>query len=476
MNRVSRFKRKSRPTAISNWLLAGMVIAFVLAAGTTAYLTFVAVRELVLAGQSSGSADVGGSPGEPAGREVVGDFTLDGNTPLQPEGGPLAEPWDGASRINVLVMGLDYRDWETGEGAPRTDTLILLSLDPESRSAGILSVPRDLWVRIPGFEPNKINTAYRFGEMYDIPGGGPGLSMRTVAALMGMEIDYYVQVDFYAFERFIDELNGVKIDVPEPIEVDPLGPKPPRVLDQGVQVLPGYLALAYARARDTEGADFDRAARQQQVILGIRNRILSTEMLPILIRKAPLLYSEISAGVKTNLSLLQIIQLAWIAQQIPEESIKQGIIGPNQVAIEVAVDGQHILRPHPEQIRLLRDEVFTPSGPITPVVENVDPQEMMLAENASLSILNGTLTPGLAAETAEFLKAEGLRVTKTGNASDLYNLTTIIDYTGNPGTVKYLVELLGVSASQIYHRYDPDSQENILLILGADWAAEIPTR
>ena len=89
----------------------------------------------------------------------------DAQTPLQPVGGPTPEPWDGASRVTLLVMGLDYRDWLAGEGPPRTDSMILLTLDPLNRTAGMLSIPRDLWVTIPGgFDNNRINTAYSLGE------------------------------------------------------------------------------------------------------------------------------------------------------------------------------------------------------------------------------------------------------------------------------------------------------------------------
>src|SRR3990170_2127927 len=437
MRRSRENRRRRRSTPTPNWLLVGLIIAFVVAAGTTAFLTFVA----------------------------------EGDTPLQPDSGPPSQSWDGESRVSLLVMGLDYRDWEGGEGAPRTDTMILLSLDPTSRTAGMLSIPRDLWVNIPGYEPAKINQAYRDGELFDADGGGPGLAMQTVEELLGMEIDYYAVVDFYAFEQFIDELGGVKVDVPEEIVVDPLGDNNTKTLQPGVQTLPGYLALAYARARNTIGSDFDRAARQQQVIMGIRERILSKEMLTTLIERAPALYKTLSAGVRTNLTLLQVVRLAWLAPQIPQESIKQGIIGPDQVAFATSFDGQEILQPLPEEIRLLRDEIFTTSGPVSPAAMETDPQELIAAENAYISILNGTLNPGLASETTNYLKSSGITQVESGNAEALYSQTTLIDYTGNPHTVQYLVDLLAISPDNVYHRYDVSSQADIVVLLGEDWAS-----
>jgi len=467
-SRENRRRRRSSPTP--NWLLVGLIIAFVLAAGTTAFLTFVAVRDIVASWRSPDLPEVAQEQPQSENPSPPEDLGPEGDAPLQPDSGPPSQSWDGESRVSLLVMGLDYRDWEGGEGAPRTDTMILLSLDPASRTAGMLSIPRDLWVNIPGYDPAKINQAYRDGELYDADGGGPGLAMLTVEELLGMEIDYYAVVDFYAFEQFIDELGGVKVDVPEEIVVDPLGDNNTKTLQPGVQTLPGYLALAYARARNTLGSDFDRAARQQQVIMGIRDRILSKEMLTTLIERAPALYETLSAGVRTNLTLLQVVRLAWLAPQIPQENIKQGIIGPEQIDFATSFDGQDILQPLPEEIRLLRDEIFTTSGPVSPAATETDPQELIAAENAYISILNGTLDPGLASETTDYLKSSGISQVDPGNAEQLYSQTTLIDYTGNPHTVQYLVDLLAISPDNVYHRYDVSSPADVVVLLGEDWA------
>jgi hypothetical protein len=129
-----------------------------------------------------------------------------------------------------------------------------------------------------------------------------------------------------------------------------------------------------------------------------------------------------------------------------------------------------VLKPRPEQIRLLRDEIFTSDGPASPAAENSDPQELMQAEAARLSVLNGSGTPGLATRTADYLAAEGAQVASTGDAPEPYNATTIISYTGNPYTIKYLVELMNISPNRIYLRYDPTNQVDMVLYLGYDWA------
>lgn len=471
MNQTKNDKQKSKPYTRKNRLIPALLGAFIIVSGITAVMTFIVVRDFVA------SWNMGRQPViDPIAQKtkVPGEPDFDGDTPLQPVIGPEPQPWDGASRVNILFLGTDYRDDEEGQFAPRSDTMILVSIDPLTRSAGMLSIPRDLWVNIPGgFEPNRINMATRYGELYRLPGGGAGLAMSTVENLLGLPIDFYVMVDFYSFERFIDEIGGVKVDVPEEIRIDPLGPNNAVYLQPGEQLLPGDLALAYARARNTPGGDFDRARRQQQVIMGSYRRVLEFEMLPTLISKAPTLYLELSSGVRTNLTLKQVIQLAWLGQQIPEENIKRGVISHEHVIMTMTFSGASVLKPIPDKIRLLRDEIFTTEGPVSPAVVDADPQELMQAESAKVSVLNGTSTPGLAARTANFLKDLGLLV-DTDNAPELYASTTIIDYTGNPYTLTYLVDLMNINDNRIYHRYDPSSEKDIVLILGNDWANDNP--
>jgi LCP family protein required for cell wall assembly len=353
---------------------------------------------------------------------------------------------------------------------------LLLTVDPINRTAGMLTIPRDLWVNIPGgFDYGRINTAYSLGESYELPGGGPGLAVDTVEELLGVPIDFYAQVDFGAFVRFIDEIYGVKINVPEKIKIDPLGDNNTKWLQPGVQNLPGDLALAYVRARKTEGGDFDRAERQQQVVLAIRNQILRSKMLPLLISKAPTLYNELSSGINTNLTLDQAIRLAWLATQIPEENIKRGSIGAEQINFATSPDGgQEVLKPLSEKIRLLRDEIFTDTGAASPAAANMDPAELMQTEGARVAVLNGSYTPGIAARTTDYLKSLGVNVTQTDNAEKATPYTEITFYTGKPYTVKFLVELMSIDPIRIRHFYDPASPVDISVTLGDNWAQNNP--
>jgi LCP family protein required for cell wall assembly len=451
-----------------------LLLVFLAAAAITALLAYDTVRDLVSIwnGTGPGSFIPVDSPENEGGTPVPAAAPpFDPDAPIQPAGYPTPQAWDGSERVTILVLGLDYRDWSDGNGLARTDTMILLTLDPEKGAAGMLSIPRDLWVNIPGYGYGKINTAFQTGEVNRHPSGGPGLAVETVEQLLGIDIQFYAQIDFNTFVTMVDEIGGVKLEVPEEIEVDPLGEAPPKTLQPGIQTLPGSLALAYARARNTPGGDFDRAARQQQVILAIRDRVLSFDLIPVLISRAPGLYRDLAQGVRTNLNLDQIVKLGLLAGQIPPESIARAVIGEPQVTFDWSMDGQFILIPIPDQIRLLRDEIFTPDAAASPVTGNMTLSQLVLAESARVAVLNGTTTPGLAALTTDFLTDLGVFVTLTDNADSLYPETTIFDYTGKPHTLQFLIEQLNINPARIFHSFDLSSTVDVELILGDDWAA-----
>jgi polyisoprenyl-teichoic acid--peptidoglycan teichoic acid transferase len=486
--RIKRFQKNYT----RNPILWGLLAAFLLAALITAYLTYAVVRQMFVQNGQPVQAAVPPLNLEESTPEPE-SFDLDQLSPLRNENGPTPRPRDKDSRVNILVMGLDYGD--IAEGSPdaaRSDSMLLFTMDPQSQTAGMLSIPRDLWVDIPGFGYGKINTAHYLGEIYNLDGSGPGLAMKTLENLLDLEIHYYAVIDFAAFEDFIDELGGIVVDVPFELTVDPIGPGNTVILSPGVQTMSGPVALAYARNRETVGSDYDRAQRQQQVILAIRQRILDLDLLPDLIRKSPIIFQKLASGLRTNLSLKDTIELSWQASQIEGENIKRSAIGPEQVEQTYSPEGMDILLPKMEEVLLIRDTVFTNTGPALPAAVATVSDQVLMAEvapaaltpqdlthlsqdeNARVEVLNGTTQIGLAAETSDFLQDQGLNVTNAGNAEEEASFTTIVDYSGKPYTIQYLIQLLQVQPSRIYNRYDPNSQVDITIILGYDWVEENP--
>lgn len=393
------------------------------------------------------------------------------STPVPLISGAAFKGWQGQERISILLLGVDRRCDE--EGPTHSDSLMLVTIDPVTLSAAVLSIPRDLWVEIPGFGVDRINQAYYNGQVHNYPGGGQALARETVAATLGVPVDYYVAIDFHAFTKIIDLIGGIELDVPEAID-DPLYPDncygyDPFRISAGVQQLNGETALKYARTRATFGGDVDRAGRQQLVALAVRDKVLNLNMLPQLVREAPQIWQTVQENVRTNLSLDEIAQLAFLAQDIPRENIRTAVIDYRYVINQTTPDGRQVLVPLREEIRKLRDELFTPPPVPTPAIANLP--ALMRAENARVAVYNGTAVFGLAAATQTFLQRYEVNVTQIGNADSAnYRSTQIIDYGTHPNTTFYLVQLMGVPPLNVSSAQGaPPGDFDVLIILGNDW-------
>jgi LCP family protein required for cell wall assembly len=392
----------------------------------------------------------------------------------------LPPSWDGASRVTILIIGLRG---ESTDCPLCTDTMILLTIDPVAKTAGMLSIPRDMWVNIPGFGYSKINSAYTLGDAYHLPGGGPDLTVKTVENFVGVPIEYYAQVSFDAFQQMIDTIGGIDITVTKQLTIDPLGPHNTVTLKPGLDHMTGPVALAYARARDVDqgitGGDVERAADQQQVILAIRDKVLAPGNFLKLMAEAPTLYNELSGGVNTNLTLDDISRLAMLAKDIPLDSIQRGVIDYTMMQDgTVDVKGQvlDILRPFPDKIRELVDKVFG-SGTMQPLAAG-DLSQNMQAEAAKVVVINGTGVNGMAQTTADYLKTQGMNVIGKGNIGDYPDKyyspfpgrTILIVHSGKPYAIQYLMGLMKFdSSSQIIVDFNPNAPEDILVALGSDW-------
>jgi LCP family protein required for cell wall assembly len=386
--------------------------------------------------------------------------------------------WDGSSRVTLLFIGLDERDWEIGQGAPRSDTMILFTIDPVSKTAGMLSIPRDMWVNIPGFGYSRINTAYSSGEGNKLPGGGPGLAVKTVEQFIGVPIQYYAQVDFKAFEEAIDAMGGLYMCINERILIDPIGPKPPVKIGNECRDYWGYEVLGYARNRHTEGGDVDRANRQQQVVMALVDQVFSPQNFPDMVSKAPDIYAEAQAGLRTNLGFDDALKLGVLLSKIPRENIKRGVIDYTMVTLDnVILAGQNaaIFKPIPDKIRVLRDEIFSAAGPLSPMASG-DPTALMQEDAARVRVVNGTYTEGLPERTGNFLLGQGMQVVEAGGYADhQYERTTVVMYGPKLYTLRYLITLFGIDATnQILFSPDPSSNVDVEIRVGADALNLIP--
>lgn len=470
---------KKRITVSNGKIITGAIALLIFMAA------FFAVRYLIVTMQA-----IEGIPGIPISGSTSSTNPATGteSATLGPDAPALNLPptWDGASRVTILLMGIDTEPVtdSTGKISPdrvgpaRSDTMILLTIDPQTKTAGMMSIPRDLWANIPGYGYAKINTAFYDGEAFKLPGGGPELAMRTVEQVIGVPIQYYAQMEFWAFTQLIDEIGKIRILVPKKIIIDPVGAGSDKImLSAGYHNLGGVEALAYVRQRHTTGGDVDRSQRQQDVIMAVRDKAMDPKNFTTMLVNAPNIYNSIQSGIRTNLTFNDIMRLGMLARDIPLENIKKGVIDYKMVLLEnVVVNGQNesIFKPIPDKIRELRDEIFNSTGAVSPLAKG-ELLDLAKQENPTIAIYNASSVQGLAQRTADYLKSLGLNVVSVDNASYLPGSTQIITHRDKLYTLKYFQSLFNLNASsQIANKFDPAAQADVDIIIADDWATKNP--
>ena len=232
-------------------------------------------------------------------------------------------------RVNILISGVD-------EAAKLSDTLMIISLDTNHEEiadyrVAIISIPRDLYVQIPPFGGNKINAAYSLGEVpaNEVQGGGLALIKQTVEDTFDLNVHYQMAVDFQAFEDIVNTVGGVMIDVPKDI-YDANYPTPSGDGHQlvqfkaGKQKMDGATALKYARSRQST-SDFDRSARQQQVILAVKEKVISPEF-ALDQSKIRSFITALQEHIRIDMSTPEILRAVEIGQAIPDKNINRHVL------------------------------------------------------------------------------------------------------------------------------------------------------
>lgn len=256
---------------------------------------------------------------------------------------PTIERPTDTNRTNILLMGIDRRPGEPF--ISRTDSMMVLSINPDNNTASILSIPRDLYVLIPGRGRDRINTAFVWGASGNNPAGGAALAMQTVEYNLGIHIHHYVLVDFAAVINGVNTLGGIDVNVPFNIN-DPTFPDmnygyDPLFIPAGLQHLDGELALKYARTRHVDN-DFGRAARQQQVVLAVKDKLLGRGI-AALIQDAPALYQQVEQGIRTDMSLDKLLQLGLLVNDVPSENIRNAVLDHTYVTNHLTQAGAQVL-------------------------------------------------------------------------------------------------------------------------------------
>jgi len=279
---------------------------------------------------------------------------------LAQEGLPsIPSDWDGTSRFNVLVLGVDNRPSERTSLEARTDTILLASYNPQSGEVGVLSIPRDMHLADYGGTLQRINTLVLTGERRE-RGTGPRYAMDIIGYNLGMELDAYVLFDFYAFQRLIDALGGVWVDVPYTINdtefPDMSYGYDPFYLARGMQRLNGYNALRFARTRHGDN-DYARGQRQLLLLMSIYRQLKDINTLQAFINQTPALVTELQGHVYSDLSPQAILSLGLSMLAQDETRVQSGALD-EQYSYLALSGGSQVRVPNPDKLPQLLYNTF----------------------------------------------------------------------------------------------------------------------
>ncbi len=379
--------------------------------------------------------------------------------------------WDKDEPVNIILLGVDAREGE--DLPPRSDTAIVVNVNPATNEVAMMSIPRDLLVYIPGFGEDKFNAAYPLGEANDdeIEGGGPTLVAQTIEANFDIPIHYYATIDFDGFEKVVDTVGGIMVDVQTQLMDDLYPTDDLRVtriyFASGLQKMDGEMALQYVRTRHAD-SDFGRSERQQQVLMAIREQAISRD----LITQAPQLIRNVQETVRTDLDFNQMLALANLGRGIDADAIAKLNLWEEGLLIEhlpeYQGDAYYVSARWDAVIAETQAFFGVPVSSATGAAVGGEDQEVDLS--VSVVVQNGTDIPLLAGNSTRILHDAGFEDVLPSDASEIHIKSVIEAPQSQLGTARHIAELLGLPKSAIVSE---GGRIGITVILGNDVPGEL---
>ncbi|MBA2278958.1 LCP family protein [Candidatus Saccharibacteria bacterium] len=364
---------------------------------------------------------------------------------------------EGDGRVNILLLGKGGE--EQNDGPDLTDTIIIASIDPIAKEAVLLSVPRDLWIESPSGYDSKVNEVYanaKYAVLDNYPlkqrtssqvveqaeKAGMDVLKKTLSESLGIPLHYYSMIDFAGFRKAIDTVGGVDINVTEELNDASMAWENngnPVIAKIGQQNFDGRRALMYARSRKTSArGDFSRAERQRQVLLALKDKVLTAGTLanPIKLNQ---LIDDFGNHVATDFSINEIVRVYELMKEIDSKKVAS-------VGLDDYVSGSTI---NNLSVQIPKAGISDFSA-IQNYVRNIMKDAFLKSEDAKIIILNGTDTAGLATRKSVELKSYGYNVISVGDApTKTYTATTLVDLRNGDKkyTLNYLEKRLNVQAT-----------------------------
>jgi len=366
---------------------------------------------------------------------------------LKPQPGVVQ--WNGRDRITVVAMGLPQRITEPA----RTDTLLVMDIDPAHHHINMLSVPRDLWEYIPGYGNGKLAIAYEIG--------GPRLAAYTLEKDLGIPVDYSVALTFRSFTRLVDAMWGVTVNVPQQLD-DPEYPclvgydYCPLHISKGVQHMSGATALEFVRERHAFAQqDLARVKDQQAFSDAVKHQLISPTTWPRYLA----LLQTLQQGLITNVPLNDLPEMG-VQFMLARGGVTHSYINLENGMVQTgwSQDGQSILTP-------------TNSTAIPNLVHRLFSDPMLAQENAPIAVLNGSTTSGAASDAESTLQTLGFHTVSVGNAdSQGYRQTQVILNSAAQGQAGYNARRLQrILGAQLVTKPVPGQSARIVVVIGSDF-------
>jgi LCP family protein required for cell wall assembly len=387
----------------------------------------------------------------------------------------VAPDWEGDEPVNILLLGVDAQTAD--DQPPRSDTAIVVQVDPIDKTVAMMSVPRDLIVWIPGVGDDKFNAAYPIGEQNEgedvdsgeIPGGGPTLVAQTIGANFNIQIHYYVTIDFDGFEQVVDTVGGVVVDVDSQLTDNQYPTRDLRLtriyFPSGLQKMDGQTALEFVRTRHAD-SDFGRAERQQQVLMAIREQATALD----LFSNAESLLRDMQDMVRTDLNFNHMMALANLGRQVNEQDIARLNLWSEGLLIEhlPEFEGDAYYLSADWTLVLERTAAFFSSG--TAVAESEatgQPEEQQQNPDLAIPVFveNATDIPQLAGNSAQILVDAGFEAVWPSDARESHETSVIETSDAEMTTARHIADLLGLPGTSIV---TVSGMDGITVILGGD--------
>jgi polyisoprenyl-teichoic acid--peptidoglycan teichoic acid transferase len=298
----------------------------------------------------SGSEEGFGEADSEEGTEHIGDSEPETNKSEAYES-YIPPKWEGKERVNILLLGGDSRGLKKGE-VPRSDSMVVVSIDPVSKRPHLFSILRDTYVSIPNHGKNRINTA--------LAQGGPSLAMETVSDLLGIPIQYYVYTDFQGFIALVDAVGGIDIDVEKDMRYSDSedGPEYDIRLKKGYQHLDGKTALQYVRFRHDALSDYARTERQRKLLKALAMELQSTSSL----LKLPKILNRVHPYIETNMTVTQMLKLGALSFDLNTDSMGTLQLPPTDLLKQERIRGAAVLTVDKQKLRrYVQKQLNTPA-------------------------------------------------------------------------------------------------------------------